>query len=134
MHYCCAGLDSFFPTPRDSRKDEEKKNRNVMPPLQLIVAKFVDSFRKHKGLIGTLKSCVEEIEDISFDWVFGIRTAVAASDRTLPIISCGIPYAPTKVRRLRKILGELCVNHKEFIFLDVGSGKGRALLVASEFP
>jgi hypothetical protein len=85
-------------------------------------------------MVGTLRSCAEEIEDIWFDWEFGIRTIVTAGDRALPVISCGIPYAPTKVRRLKRILSELRVNHGEFIFLDVGSGKGRALLVASEFP
>jgi len=106
----------------------------VIPSFKVVVTKFGSSFRKRKGMLGTLKSCAEEIEDIWFDWKFGIRTLVTASDRTSPPKSFGIPYAPTKVKRLKRILGELCVSHTQFTFLDIGSGKGRALLVASEFP
>jgi len=45
----------------------------------------------------------------------------------------GVRYQAVNARELRKVLGGLGINHGEFTFLDFGSGKGRALLVASEF-
>jgi hypothetical protein len=106
----------------------------MIPSPKLVVAKFVSSYRRHKGLVGTLKSCAEEIEDIWFDRRFGVDTIETTSDRALPAVPFGIRYQPTKIKRLRKIFGELRVSYQDFIFLDVGSGKGRVLLVASEFP
>ena len=106
----------------------------MFPSPRLVVAKFVSSYRRHKGIVGVAKSCVEEIEDIWFDRRFRVDTLETTSDRALPAIPFGIRYAPTKVKRLKKIFGELRVSYQDFIFLDVGSGKGRALLVASEFP
>jgi SAM-dependent methyltransferase len=128
-----AASDSASQARQDSRT-EERENADVIPSFKVVLAKFGNSFRKRKGIFGTLKSCAEEIEDIWFDWKFGIRTLVTASDRTSPPKSFGIPYAPTKVKRLKQILGQLRVSHEQFTFLDIGSGKGRALLVASEFP
>jgi SAM-dependent methyltransferase len=45
----------------------------------------------------------------------------------------GIRYQAVDANALRETLSGLGVNHSEFTFLDFGSGKGRALLVASEF-
>lgn len=101
---------------------------------KLMVAKFVRSYRRRKGIVGTLKSCAEEIEDIWFDRRFGVDTLQTTSDQTLPLVPLGTGYEPTKIKRLKKIFGELGIRYEDFIFLDVGSGKGRALLVASEFP
>ena len=45
----------------------------------------------------------------------------------------GIRYQAVDASALRETLNGLDINHGEFTFLDFGSGKGRALLVASEF-
>jgi hypothetical protein len=106
----------------------------MLPSPRLVAAKFVSSYHRHKGIVGIAKSCVEEIEDIWFDRRFGVDTLETTGDRALPAVPFGIPYAPTKIKRLKEIFGQLRVSYPDFIFLDVGSGKGRALLVASEFP
>src|SRR5580704_7661829 len=106
----------------------------MIPQPKVVKAKFVSSFRRHKGFVGILKSCSEEIEDIWFDRRFGVDTLETRSDSALPAVPFGIPYQPTKIRRLKQTLGELSVSYQDFIFLDIGSGKGRALLMASEFP
>lgn len=43
-------------------------------------------------------------------------------------------YAPTPLRTLRNALNRCNVRHRDTTFVDVGSGKGRVLLLATEFP
>jgi SAM-dependent methyltransferase len=43
-------------------------------------------------------------------------------------------YVPTTGSVIYEILGKLPLKPNRFSFVDMGSGKGRALLVASEFP
>ena len=105
----------------------------MMPATaSLVAAELVSSLRR-RGLVGTLKSCAVEIEDIWFDRRFGIDTLEATSDWALPAVPFGIRYQPTKIARLRKIFGELRISFDDYVFLDLGSGKGRTLLIASEF-
>ena len=42
--------------------------------------------------------------------------------------------APSSARTVRSVIGALPIAHEEHVFVDLGSGKGRALLVAAEFP
>jgi len=99
----------------------------------LVATKLVNSLHR-RGLVGTLKSCVAEIEDIWFDRRFGIDTLGTTRDWSLRAAPFGIGYQPTKIKRLKNIFRELRINFGDYIFLDLGSGKGRALLIASEFP
>jgi hypothetical protein len=46
----------------------------------------------------------------------------------------GIRYQPTPARIFRKVIRSLEIPYEEFTFVDFGSGKGRTLLLASEFP
>lgn len=46
----------------------------------------------------------------------------------------GVGYWPTPVALVREILDFLPIRHEEFTFIDLGSGKGRVLLLASEYP
>lgn len=45
-----------------------------------------------------------------------------------------IKYQPLRPKVLRFILNSLEINYSEFVFFDVGSGKGRNILLASHFP
>jgi hypothetical protein len=45
----------------------------------------------------------------------------------------GIGYAPVPAADLSRILTELNIDYSQFVFIDLGAGKGRAVLVASEF-
>ena len=42
--------------------------------------------------------------------------------------------APSPARTVRSLIGALPIAHEDHVFIDMGSGKGRALLVAAEFP
>ena len=77
-------------------------------------------------------------EEDGFDREFGTET----TELELPMAS-GVPrailarseiYWPTLPRTFRKIIAAIDVRHEDFIFVDIGSGKGRALLLASDFP
>lgn len=43
-------------------------------------------------------------------------------------------YEPIPPAELRRLIDGLDIHHDSFIFVDVGSGRGRALLVAAEYP
>jgi SAM-dependent methyltransferase len=43
-------------------------------------------------------------------------------------------YQPTPVLALKAILNDLRIACSDFVFIDLGSGTGRALLIASELP
>ena len=43
-------------------------------------------------------------------------------------------YWPTLQRPFRRLLGAADVRAEEFVFVDLGSGKGRVLLLASDLP
>jgi len=46
----------------------------------------------------------------------------------------GNNYAPIEPGRFQAILASLALKFEDFVFVDFGSGKGRALLLAAEFP
>jgi hypothetical protein len=44
------------------------------------------------------------------------------------------PYRPTDPQVFHEILMSLPIDHSQFIFVDLGSGRGRALLMPSDYP
>src|SRR6516164_8514420 len=47
----------------------------------------------------------------------------------------GCNYVPTLPYRIKRILREIPIqDHSQFTFIDFGSGKGRVLFVAAEYP
>lgn len=74
--------------------------------------------------------------DIDFDCDHGVDTTWAR-------LSVGVrlreifnerQYQPTVPDEFREIMERLDVDLSEYTFVDLGSGKGRALLLASEYP
>lgn len=51
-----------------------------------------------------------------------------------PNVKHGVFYAGTDPKSFRAILDNLNVKFEDFVFIDLGSGKGRALLMASARP
>jgi SAM-dependent methyltransferase len=45
-----------------------------------------------------------------------------------------IHYEPTPVAQFRLMMAGIDVAHQEYTFIDFGSGKGRTLLLAAEYP
>jgi len=77
--------------------------------------------------------------DADYDWDHRVNTtsgAVAWRDRLLGAFHS--PYQPTEPALFQEMLEALReqtnLNFSEFTFLDLGSGKGRTLLMASDYP
>lgn len=72
-----------------------------------------------------------------FDRAHGVRTEYTIRLEDLDVrdkAQFSLEYQPTPPPALRAILKNLQIAYQEFIFIDLGSGLGRAVLVASEFP
>lgn len=77
--------------------------------------------------------------DADYDWDHRVNTtsgAVGWRDRLLGALHS--PYQPTEPGLFREMLEALQknsgLNLSEFTFIDLGSGKGRTLLMASDYP
>jgi SAM-dependent methyltransferase len=95
-----------------------------------------------------LKYCIEELfsgrllqstNKSKFDDEFGTDTDgireigsldIALSENNLHANG----YEPSPYHVTTKVLRELSIDHRNFSFLDFGSGKGRVLLIASQLP
>jgi hypothetical protein len=77
--------------------------------------------------------------DAEYDWEYRVNTTSAGvvwRDRLLAFFHS--PYQPTESVLFHEMIGAVSAragfDFREFIFLDLGSGKGRTLLMASDYP
>ena len=111
-------------------------------------------FRTTKRFIGTLWEFFRDSTpsrqrqrygDVEYDWDFRVDTTSATvgwRDRLLGLFHS--PYQPTEPALFREMLASLIraspmlsiakTDFREFTFIDIGSGKGRALLMAADYP
>ncbi len=119
--------------------------------------KLGKSFRK-RGVFGTLRHGLEKLwelaleftperrrarrlkerEDAAFDGAYGLDTGGIVTPDRLGIASdnreLGHSYWAIGPDDFRRALGAVAVRYEDYLFIDFGSGKGRALLLASEWP
>ena len=73
--------------------------------------------------------------DAEYDWEFRVDTTSATVTwRTRLLGLLHSPYQPIEPQLFREIMSSLDIDFREFTFIDIGSGKGRALLLAAEYP
>jgi hypothetical protein len=73
--------------------------------------------------------------DMDYDWEQRVNTtsgAVGWRTRLLGVFLS--PYQPTDPALFREMMAALPIDFRQFTFIDIGSGKGRTLLMASEYP
>ena len=73
--------------------------------------------------------------DMEYDWDHRVDTTSATlgwRDRLLGVFHS--PYQPTEPALFHEMLSALEINFADFTFVDIGSGKGRALMMASDYP
>lgn len=77
--------------------------------------------------------------DADFDWEHRVNTTSAAvgwRDRLLGVFHS--PYQPTEAALFHEMIDATAqqtgMNFADFTFIDLGSGKGRTLLMASQYP
>lgn len=77
--------------------------------------------------------------DADYDWQFRVDTTSATvSWRTRLLGLLNSPYQPIPSEEFIEIMtaltGAISIDLRQFTFIDVGSGKGRALLLAAAYP
>lgn len=73
--------------------------------------------------------------DMEYDWENRVNTTsgtVGWRARLLGLFYS--PYQPTEPTLFREMMASLPIEFDQFTFVDLGSGKGRTLLMASEYP
>jgi SAM-dependent methyltransferase len=73
--------------------------------------------------------------DMEYDWENRVNTTsgtVGWQARLLGLFHS--PYQPTEPNLFREMMASIPVEFDQFTFVDLGSGKGRTLLMASEYP
>ena len=72
--------------------------------------------------------------DVDFDWEHRVDTTSATvSWRTRLMGLLSSPYQPIPPQEFRQLMSALPIDFSQFTFIDIGSGKGRALLLAAEY-
>lgn len=73
--------------------------------------------------------------DLDYDWEFRVDTTSATVGwRTRLLGLLHSQYQPIESELFREIMSSLDIDFRQFTFLDIGSGKGRVLLLAAEYP
>jgi SAM-dependent methyltransferase len=74
--------------------------------------------------------------DMDFDWDYRVDTTSANVSRRADLLAvlAGHAYQPSDPALFHESIRGLGIDYSQFLFLDLGSGKGRTLLMASEYP
>jgi SAM-dependent methyltransferase len=81
---------------------------------------------------------LKEEQDRAIDTRYGVDTSGIIQLKQLRIAGTsweyGVPYWAIDPDDFARLVGALAIRHRDFTFVDFGSGKGRAVLLASELP
>jgi len=79
---------------------------------------------------------VIQLESKCFDTLHNVSTSATQIDvESKKSVTRGFWYLPTRPRTIRRVLSEVLIrNYGQTEFVDFGSGKGRVVLLAAEYP
>jgi len=73
--------------------------------------------------------------DMEYDWEHRVNTTSGTVGWRARLLGAfHSPYQPTEPSLFREMMASLPIAFDQFTFVDIGSGKGRTLLMASEYP
>ena len=74
--------------------------------------------------------------DVEYDWDHDADTTSATVSHRGRLLAAlaGAPYQPSEPAIFREMIQAVDSDLRDFTFIDLGSGKGRTLLLAAEFP
>lgn len=109
------------------------KRRNLREIFQLVA---------HNLKYSTKKLSVAEFrarrEEHKFDRKFGIKTSSVREmgdlDVPIELARHGVRYEPSAKEYVIQMIGLLDIEFSRYVFVDYGSGKGRVLFLASNYP
>jgi hypothetical protein len=119
--------------------------------LTAVLRRWFAERSAHNGILPTLEECSgllrqflvdslpsrrrQRYGDVDYDWDHRVDTTSATvswRDRLLGLLNS--PYQPTDPALFHEMLASLNIDFRDFTFIDIGSGKGRTLLMASDYP
>jgi hypothetical protein len=126
-------LKTVLPRIRKSLREKglaTSIRRSFLLPLHL-----VQEYRAARSLCadGELSE-FDRAHSIDTDGKFQEWTFLSDLDIPSPNWIEGSDYLPIEPERFQRVLASLDIAFEKFTFIDFGSGKGRALLLASEYP
>jgi SAM-dependent methyltransferase len=110
---------------------------SISPALGALIGKLrrgLDALRLHEPDWRRIHA----ERDAEFDRVHGVDTGGILEPRWFGVSAeqrrSAVCYAGVDPDEFERGFCELPIDHSEFVFVDIGSGKGRALLLASDYP
>lgn len=119
------------------RTQKSVRRRGVMETIKLVAPAVVHDVRAR--LTGGLQHAPgASATSLRLDQEYGIDTAGAVELTDLSIGTdswiYGVRYQPIGATEFHRLLRAVPIPFEECAFVDIGSGKGRALVLASEYP
>ena len=106
--------------------------------METVRLSFSAPFRLVHEYRTTRRNYVRPVALDDFDLVHGVETSRRIDQSDLRVRSPNwinaAGYWPTRPEIFAESLFALEIAHEDFVFIDFGSGKGRVLFLASEFP
>lgn len=114
------------------------EQRGLLVSMQRSVLLPIHLFHEYRaaGKNSSVPGCSDFDRDHDVDTDGQIDGWTYLSDLEIPSANWiyGANYTPIHPHRCRAIFASLAIRFEEFSFIDFGSGKGRAVLLASEYP
>lgn len=142
----CANMNRWIQNPSPQFHGQRMHyTRNTKVPSRLARIRhavsstgWMQALRDLAQLFG-LGSAPNWADDRAFDERFGTDTSGSVEVDALGFSDArvneqAIRYLPSPDHLTRWLLRAVKLEHREFVFIDVGCGKGRVVAVASEFP
>lgn len=122
---------------RFGRVMEEVRSRGVLGASRHFARRLLQPARRLDPNQRRWRRELEE-RDRCFDEQWGVDTGGYIEPGALGISSgtrrFAVAYVASSPEEFARTLNAAPIDHKEFVFIDFGSGKGRAVLMATEFP
>jgi SAM-dependent methyltransferase len=109
----------------------EQARENGAAPTTSLLLRNLWSFARDS----TPERSRQRYGDMEYDWEHRVNTTsgtVGWQARLLGLFHS--PYQPTDPALFHEMMASLPIAFEQFTFVDLGSGKGRTLLMASEYP
>lgn len=136
--------------PRRNGRPIRPRVQSSSPTLGAALRDWWRDQRRRKGIVRALLTLSAELwgflrdstpqrerlryGDQEYDWDRRVNTTSAAvgwRNRLLGVLHS--PYQPTEPGLFREMMESLGIDEVQYAFIDLGSGKGRTLLMASEY-
>jgi SAM-dependent methyltransferase len=93
------------------------------------------------GVLGASRALVERVDEHIMEWYFEARLGISTAGHVpADTLAPGCPpsewgaYDPSRYGDIRRILNALALRPGMDVFVDVGAGKGRVLVMAARLP